>query len=432
MGNEAPGLPPQYPGWTGSAFSRVPRIRTSVTVCDSRFGITLPPSHHHILGRAGRTSVIYVTPKPIQARRGGKSHPIERIAAFLRTIPHAGTNKRSAGIFWGVRVRVRCPSVQARRSRTVGSENAGMISRGDQARRPGGVIAAGMITEPAPANTAHCPRIPGTRGSAGRHGATRSPGRRPAAPAPEARTTFGGSTLACLRTRSGNLHACRAKAILPSSDKRPNPGRGWTFIAVREPGRLAIDRAHCMCNGRSLPDLMRGHSDVLSKLRHQGDNRHKNSYRRKRDLRLFGTGPLPLNLLQIWTHPPPPPYLCLRHLAERRAITQRARDPAPLHDPAARLHSHDLGWPLRTTTWNKSVTRGRPGPNAAISRATEMTTEPQVGADVGGAARAAPEAGRQERRSGGATPSPARSKVTLATRPPGRAHRPGAPAYPAT
>ncbi|MFF2897204.1 hypothetical protein [Streptomyces sp. NPDC057966] len=33
-----------------------------------------------------------MTVNPIQARRSGKSHPIERIAVFLRMIPSAGAN----------------------------------------------------------------------------------------------------------------------------------------------------------------------------------------------------------------------------------------------------------------------------------------------------------------------------------------------------
>lgn len=86
--------------------------------------------------------------------------------------------------------------------------------------------------------------------------------------------------------------------------------------------------------------------------------------------------------------PPPPPCLSLRHLMEHRAINQRARDRAPLHSPAARLYSHGPGWQLRTTTRNKGVTRGRPGPDAALSRTIEVTAEPQVGADVDGAAQA--------------------------------------------
>lgn len=94
-----------------------------------------------------------------------------------------------------------------------------------------------------------------------------------------------------------------------------------------------------MCNGRSLPDLMCGHSDVLSKLRHQGDNRHKNSYRRKRDLRLFGTGPLPLNLLQIWTHPHHP---LISVFGTSPSAVQSLNAPGIVHRCTIRRHDFTL------------------------------------------------------------------------------------------
>lgn len=47
---------------------------------------------------------------------------------------------------------------------------------------------------------------------------------------------------------------------------------------------------------------------------------------------------------------------------------------APLQCPAARLYSHDLDWQLRTTTWNESVTQGRPESNGTTDSAIEVTT----------------------------------------------------------
>lgn len=93
-----------------------------------------------------------------------------------------------------------------------------------------------------------------------------------------------------------------------------------------------------MCNGRSLPDLMRGHSDVLSKLCRQGGNRHKNSYRRKRDLRLFGTGPLPLNFSRFELTPTTP----LSLFGTSPSTVQSINAPGVVHRCTLRRHDFTL------------------------------------------------------------------------------------------
>lgn len=271
------------------------------------------------------------------------------------------------------------------------------------------VITAGVITWNRRLQRRALPTDPGHPGPAGRHGAT---GPRPGSFGARGRTTFGGSALACLRTRSGNLHACGAKVILlPRQKAQP-----WRELDLHRssrarspsnrPGSLHVQRP--VAPGSHAWTLRR--AEQAAPPGRQSPQEFLLPKARPAPFRHWSTSCEPSPDLNS---PPPPPYLSLRHLTEHRAINQRARDRAPLHSPAARLHSHGLGWQLRSTTWDKSVTRGRPGPNAAVSRAVEVTTEPQVGADVGGAAQAGPErlaarnagpaspgpeAGRQERR----------------------------------
>lgn len=305
------------------------------------------------------------------------------------------------------------------------------------------VITAGVITWNRRLQRRALPTDPGHPGPAGRHGAT---GPRPGSFGARGRTTFGGSALACLRTRSGNLHACGAKVILlPRQKAQP-----WRELDLHRssrarspsnrPGSLHVQRpvapgSHAWTLRRAEQAAPPGRQSpqefLLPKARPAPFPHWSTSCEPSPDL----------------NSPPPPPYLSLRHLTEHRAIKSTRPGPCTV---ALSGGTTALSWP-RLATEVDHLGQER---HARPSR-TERSRLPHRRGDdrtAGGSGRwrrcpgRPREAGRQERRSGvtwprgrpPGAPGPAsflrrpQSKVTLATRPPERAHRPDAPAHPAT